>query len=177
MIKKEVIEFCEDYAISIGKFLQDNYELEYYPSKKERRKKKNRLKHDDIKNWWNIVQVPKQFAYRYKELVHIGKLLIVRDDFGVYQVYLNPSLIKSSFMLAELEEELHNIENTPEEYMDASIIAYTQAKIMQLIEDQEENIRLIKHFDGGESLDYTNKLYELIDGLESKGFSRKRVEK
>ena len=59
MENKEVYEFCEDNAITIGKFLQDNFEVEIYPSKTERKKKKNRIKHDGIKGMLNVIMVPK----------------------------------------------------------------------------------------------------------------------
>ena len=36
MENKEVYEFCEDNAITIGKFLQDNFEVEIYHSKTEK---------------------------------------------------------------------------------------------------------------------------------------------
>lgn len=129
----DVYEFCEDYAISISKFLKDNYDYEKYPSKKEKRNKKNRIKHDGIKDLVNVISVPLKFAYRYKELVFMGKLLIVKDDFNYYQVYINPKIIVSVCKRKEMDE------------------------------DMLENIRLIKHFKGQCAIDYNNHLLEVYE--------------
>ena len=84
MICVEVLEFCEDNAISIEKFLQDNFSLESYVFKKNPKNKRWRIKHNEIAGWYNVIPVSLMFAYRYKHLVLTGKLIIVRDDFGKY---------------------------------------------------------------------------------------------
>ena len=94
MISVEVIEFCEDNAISIEKFLQDNFSLARYIPKKNSKNKKWRIKHNEIAGWINIIPVSLMFAHRYKHFVLTGKLLIVRDDYGKYCVYINPRIIQ-----------------------------------------------------------------------------------
>ena len=164
MENKEVYEFCEDNAITISKFLQDNFEVEIYPSKTERKKKKNRIKHDGIKGMLNVIMVPKSFAYRYKELVRMGKIIVVRDDFGEYQAYINPRVIAYCC----------NYNGLDNFYYDNLEIV-----LKKVLDNYVEDMRLINHFSGNETFGKSRRLYSTYDELEKKENNkvvRKRVE-
>lgn len=176
MISVEVLEFCEDYAISIEKFLQDNFNLESYVPKLNSKKRKWRIKHNEIAGWYNIVPVSLMFAHRYKNLVLTGKLVIVRDDFGKYTVYINPRIIQESHQLAELQTRLQQIEDNPEVFDDTLRMVEVKRQLIEKINDIEENLRIIKHFNGEASLEYTMGIMNLMSG--DKNFQRvRRVDK
>lgn len=172
MIKKEELEFCEDYAVSIEKFLSDCFILEKFEIKKNNKNRKWRIKHSEIRCLANIIQVPIPFAYRYKELVGIGKLIIVRDDFGLYKVYINPKIISESYKLRIMEKRLEDLKLRDElSKNDMCLLEFLENEINDLRED----IRLVRHFKGEEDL---IKTHEMIDTYEEEvlGMSRKRVE-
>ena len=175
MISVEVLEFLEDNAISIEKFLQENFSIESYIPKFNAKKKKWRIKHNEIAGWYNVIPVSMKFAYRYKHLVLTGKLIVVHDDFGKYCVYVNPRVISESCELAELQAILHDLEENMEP--DTLRMVEIKRQLAEKIQDIEENIRIIKHFKGEESLEYNMGIMHLID--ESKNLSRvrRRVEK
>ena len=152
MILNNEVEFCEDNAISIGKFMSDNFSVLTYPSKKDKRNKKNRLKHDGIKDWPNVVGVSLHFACRNKILVLTGKIIIVKDDFGAYRAYINPLIIM-------------------QHYDD-----YNENKVMteQLIKEEAENIRLINHFNGKEELTNSIRIQQLLMEIEDAKLVRKK---
>ena len=95
----EVLLFCKENNIGIRKFLSKNYNVNY-----EKRKGKNKIKHGDITSLPNLVKVPISFSERYKDLVFDGELIIVRDDFGRYESYINPNQIKD----IELEQSIRD---------------------------------------------------------------------
>ena len=174
MISVEVLEFLEDNAISIGKFLQENFSIEKYVPKFNGKKKKWRIKHNEIAGWMNVIPVSMKFAHRYKHLVLTGKLVVVQDDFGKYTVYINPRVIRESCELAELQVLLQELE----ENMEPDTIRMVEARrqVSEKIQDIEENIRIIKHFNGEESLEYTMGIMNLINESQNLSRARKRVE-
>lgn len=94
MIRQEDIYFFEDNCISVEKFLDmisvsNGIILE----SKTRKGKKSRIKHSQLRVLPGVINVPLNFAHRSKELVSCGKVLIVRDNYGVYRAYLNPKVI------------------------------------------------------------------------------------
>ncbi len=176
MICVEVLEFCEDNAISIEKFLQDNFSLESYVFKKNPKNKRWRIKHNEIAGWYNVIPVSLMFAYRYKHLVLTGKLIIVRDDFGKYCVYINPRIIQESQQLTELQDKLKQIDEDIESFDNVFNIVETKRNLMAKINDIEENIRIIKHFNGNDSLEYTSNIMNILEETNHTR-TRKRLEK
>ena len=175
MISVEVLEFLEDNAISISKFLQDNFSIESYVPKYNQKKKKQRIKHNEIAGWINVIPVSMKFAHRYKHLVLTGKLVVVQDDYGKYCVYINPRVIRESCELAELQTLLGELEENFEP--DAIRMVEARRQVSEKIEDIEENIRIIKHFNGEESLDYTMGIMNIIHETNGLIRGRRRVEK
>ena len=151
MLSVEVIEFCEDHAIKISKFLNDNFEKEQDNKSKKRR----RIKHSEIMGLQNIVPVSLFFAYRYKELVLTGKLIIVIDDYGKYAVYINPRIIASVTMFETLQKLLSENDS--------------RVDVSKEIKDILENIRIIKHFKGEESLEYAEKSFKALSRVRTQG--------
>ncbi len=170
MIKQEEMEFCEDNAISIEKFVSDNFVLMDYAKKKNKRNRKWRVKHEELGGMPNIITVPIPFAHRYKELVASGKLIVVRDGFGKYRVYINPRIIVESAKLNYLEnclQELNDGMSQSNEYE----IQYIEGRIASI----KENIRIIKHFNDGLYPSYTDDIMKnLCDKDEP--MIRKRVD-
>ena len=175
MISVEVLEFLEDNAISISKFLQDNFSIESYVPKYNQKKKKWRTKHNEIAGWINVIPVSMKFAHRYKHLVLTGKLVVVQDDYGKYCVYINPRVIRESCELAELQTLLGELEENFEP--DAIRMVEARRQVSEKIEDIEESIRIIKHFNGEESLDYTMGIMNIIHETNGLIRGRRRVEK
>ena len=175
MISVEILEFLEDNAISIQKFLQENFSIESYVPKFNSKKKKWRIKHNEIAGWINVIPVSMKFAYRYKHLVFTGKLVVVQDDYGKYCVYINPRVIRESCELAELQSLLNELEENLEP--DAIKLIEAKRQVTEKIKDIEENIRLIKHFNGEESLDYTMGIMNIIGDTHDFARKRKMVEK
>ena len=175
MISVEVLEFLEDNAISISKFLQDNFSIESYVPKYNQKKKKWRIKHNEIAGWINVIPVSMKFAHRYKHLVLTGKLVVVQDDYGKYCVYINPRVIRESCELAVLQTLLGELEENFEP--DAIRMVEARRQVSEKIEDIEENIRIIKHFNGEESLDYTMGIMNIIHETNGLIRGRRRVEK
>ena len=172
MIRKEELEFCENYAISIEKFLSDCFILTKFETKKNNRNRKWKVKHSEISDLVNVIQVPIPFAYRYKELVGIGKLIVVRDDFGLYKVYINPKIISESYKLRITERRLEELKLRDElSKNDRILLEFLENEINDLRED----IRLIRHFKGEEDLIKTHEMIDTYEG-EVLGMSRKRVE-
>ena len=172
MIRKEELEFCENYAISIEKFLSDCFILTKFETKKNNRNRKWKVKHSEISDLVNVIQVPIPFAYRYKELVGIGKLIVVRDDFGLYKVYINPKIISESYKLRITEKKLEELKLRDElSKNDRILLEFLENEINDLRED----IRLIRHFKGEEDLIKTHEMIDTYEG-EVLGMSRKRVE-
>ena len=173
MLTKEDYAFCSDYAISLEKFLSDNFQVQSYTQKKNGRNKKWRLKHDEISGWKNIISVPIPFAHRYKELVGMGKLIVVCDDYGKYKVYINPRIITESYALSELQvyyEKLKTKEDSLDEAMKNTIVM-----LEEKIADLEENVRIIRHFKGEDALEYVYNLIDVVDTSKDV-MTRKRVE-
>ena len=175
MISVEVLEFLEDNAISISKFLQDNFSIESYVPKYNQKKKKWRIKHNEIAGWINVIPVSMKFAHRYKHLVLTGKLVVVQDDYGKYCVYINPRVIRESCELAELQTLLSELEENFEP--DAIRMVEVRRQVAEKIEDIEESIRIIKHFNGEESLDYTMGIMNIIHETNSLTRGRRMVER
>ncbi len=160
MLKGEDFDFCECNAISIIKFLSDNFSLGNFGVKKNARNRHWRLKHKELAGWPGLIIVPIPFAVRYKELVKMGKLIVVKDDYGFFKVYINPHIILECSKLPELEEQLKGFEGRildADEQMGKELLESE-------IADLYENIRIIQHFHGSDSLDYTEGLICAING-------------
>ena len=151
MLNVEVIEFCEDNAIKVSKFLNDNFERQQENNKS---KKRRRIKHSEISSFQNIVPVSLFFAYRYKELVYTGKLVIVVDDYGKYAVYVNPRIIASATMFETLQKLLGENDSN--------------VQISEEIKDILENIRIIRHFKGEESIEYSQRSFKTLSRIRMK---------
>lgn len=170
MIKQEEIEFCEDNAISIEKFVSENFVLTEYTTRKNKKNRKWRVKHEELTGMPNIITVPIPFAHRYKELVASGKLIIVKDGFGKYKVYINPRIIIESSKLDYLEECLENLQSSIAKSSESEI-EYIERRIASI----EENIRIIKHFNNGVCSSYSSDVVKYFDNNPN-GMSRKRVD-
>lgn len=167
MISGEVIEFCEDNAISIHKFLQDNFDSDSNESKTKAKNKRWRVKHSEIDVLCNIVPVSLFFAHRYKNLVSTGVLVIVRDDFGKYGVYINPRIFQEIQQYERLQEYLKQLEESPEMFDNVYQIVELKRQIADKIHEFEEWIRIIKHFGGEELLDNMAHLVSVLDEIQS----------
>lgn len=174
MISVEIVEFCEDNAISIEKFLKDNFSIESYIPKFNSKKKKWRIKHSEIAGWYNVIPVSLMFAHRYKNLVLTGKLVIVCDDFGKYNVYINPRIIQKSLALESLRRKFQQVEEHPELFESTLGMIELKRQLAEEIADAEENLRLIKHFNGEESLEYVAGIMQVLE--EDMSRERKRLE-
>ena len=164
MIKPEVIEFCEDYSISIKKFLQENYSI--IPSNSSKR---YRIRHKEIVGFANLIPVSLFFAYRYPELVASGKLVIVEDDYHKFNVYVNPRIIGESLEIQELEDELNTLdENLTEDLIQINLL-------LRKIADLKENESIIKHFHGESENAKSLKLFQMGKDL-GLARTRKRLE-
>lgn len=156
MISVEVIEFCEDNAIGIEKFLNDNFHLETKTEKYNKKNKKWRLKHSEIEGLFNVIPVSLFFAYRYKRLVKTGVLLIVCDDYNHYNAYINPRIINEAYELKELNARLKEIGNDDQKNNDKNLI-------LTRIKELEEYIRIIKHFDAQDAVEQNNHILSLLN--------------
>ena len=156
MLNVEVIEFCEDNAIGIEKFLCDNFNLEKKTTKYNNKNKKWRIKHNEIEGWLNIIPVSLFFAYRYKKKIKTGVIVIVRDDYNQYNAYINPRIIHESYELKDLNEQLKNLSNDKQNGKNKKII-------LSRIKELEEYIRIIKHFDADDTMEKNRHLFELLD--------------
>ncbi|MFR5856220.1 MAG: hypothetical protein ACLUFU_00235 [Bacilli bacterium] len=134
MVREEILEFCEYYKISIKKFIKENYGI-------FNDEVRNRIKHEDISGFVNLIPVSLFFAYRYRNLVATGKLVIVEDDYHKYSIYINPRIIRESIKMYTLKEELEALNEDNKE--DLLQIEY----LLKIIRDLEENQRIIKHFE------------------------------
>lgn len=160
MIKPEVIEFCEDYKISIRKFLQENYSI--IPSSSTKR---YRIRHKEIAGFANLIPVSMFFAYRYPELVASGKLVVVEDDYHKFNVYINPRIIGESLELQELEDQLNTLyEDTVDNLIQINLL-------LRKIAELKENITLINHFHG---IDEEIKAQSLFQKGRDLGLTRER---
>ena len=160
MIKPEVIEFCEDYRISIRKFLQENYSI--IPSNSTKR---YRIRHKEIAGFANLIPVSMFFAYRYPELVASGKLVVVEDDYHKFNVYINPRIIGESLELQELEDQLNTLyEDTVDNLIQINLL-------LRKIAELKENVTLINHFHG---IDEEIKAQSLFQKCRDLGLTRER---
>lgn len=130
MVREEILEFCEYYKISIKKFIKENYGI-------FNDEVRNRIKHEDISGFVNLIPVSLFFAYRYRNLVATGKLVIVEDDYHKYSIYINPRIIRESIKMYTLKEELETLNEDSKE--DLLQIEY----LLKIIRDLEENQRII----------------------------------
>ncbi len=162
MIIKDELDFCESMSISIDKLLNDNFDVAGYLSRKEKFKSKKRIKHKEIKNFPNIVIIPNSFALHHRDLLSKGKILLVIDDFGFYQSYLNPKILVDACKYQEYLSQLEALETVYE----SSEINLKKEQLVAKVKDCEENIRLIKAFNGSESLRHNSLVYEIAKDLQ-----------
>lgn len=162
-MKKEERDYCKYYAISIEKFLSDNFCYQITNNAK----RKWKIKHREIMTLDNVLPVPLGFSFRYKELLSMGKLVIVMDDYGFFKCYINPRIIMESYYLEELENELEALLKSDSLNNQKAIII-----LKQKIADLQENIRIINHFKGTKTLE---NVYNILE--KGKGIQLKRVEK
>ncbi len=111
MKKEEMLHFCNVYAISIRKFIRENYSLMENISENEMAGK-GKLKHIYLKELPCVVGVPLPFAIRNKELVANGTLLIVKDDYKINRAYLNPRILTVDYELggsADVERLIYGL--------------------------------------------------------------------
>ena len=159
MISVEVLEFCEKNAISIENFLKDNLSFyDYVPESN----KKSLLKHDDIERWYNVIPVSLLFAFRFSDLVLSKKLLIVEDSLGRYQVYINPCIIEEAYELEGLKKQLEQIDSNFQDYSNVLHSVEVKRQLLEKINEIEENLKLIKHFNGEGSIERTNMMVRLL---------------
>lgn len=159
MISVEVLEFCEKNAISMDNFLKDNVCMyDYVPESG----KKRLLKHKDIERWYNVIPVSLLFAFRFSDLVLSKKLLIVEDSLGRYQVYINPCIIEESYELESLRAQLEQINSNFQDYNDVLRSVEVKRQLLEKINEIEENLKLIKHFNGEGSIERTNMMVRLL---------------
>lgn len=154
MLSKETLEFCDYYAIGIRKFLKDNYSIESYLPKYNKKNKEWKVKHAEIAFLALVIPIPLQFCMRYPELVDMGKIIIVRDEFNKYQAYINPNLIMNLCNREMYERQLINlskkvfrlneVENGLDEFFN----------IQDRLASMEEDERIIRHFSGNNSIEY-----------------------
>jgi hypothetical protein len=156
---KELRVFLESNAISIRKFLQDNYDFCEKP-KTEEKKKRWRLKHQEIKFLPNLVSVALGFCKRYPDLVYQGKLVIVKDEFGLYACYVNPRIIK------DIPQEEDLIEHLKEMGLDDSIpedTVFIEKKLKQITEMK----KIVSCFHGDTEVAYVNNLNNILRRREN----------
>ncbi|MEG0977516.1 MAG: hypothetical protein RSF02_03070 [Bacilli bacterium] len=166
MLSKELLYFCEDHAISIKKFLNDNFQFSGEERKINSKKRKWRIRHSEISYLPFVVPCSLKFAMRYVELVEMGKILIVVDEFGKYTSYINPKIIIKSMEQHNLEEELSELSKPFNSLSLLESKVFEKKNILGELEDIKENLRIIKHFDGIDSLDYASLITSLIDELD-----------
>ena len=72
---------------------------------------------------------------------------------------------------------LQQIEEEPESFDNVLKMVETKRQLVEKINDLEENIRIIKHFNGEESLEYTMGIINLLSENEGVSRRRERLEK
>ncbi len=167
MISKELKEFREYYAISIHTFLKECF------VKNDTNEKRNwRVKHSEISFLPLTVPVSLKFAFRYEELVANGKILIVKDDFGKYQAYVNPKIIICLNKKRLLEQELKELKKPFHNLQELKSHADQINQVSQSIESIEEDERIINHFLGKDAIEYSR---NVCSDLEEVGFVRTQI--
>ena len=160
---KELKDFYQMHYIGIRKLLNSSYDVSYPPKKDSNRyKKKEKISHDDIKGLPGIAPISVKFAMRYSELVERGKIIIVKDEFGSFQTYVNPRLIMETINEENFKEEVDKIR---EPFYDISLIAvkYFQKKYLEKkLSEIEETKRILNHFKCNETIDYVKSLSRTI---------------
>lgn len=161
MFCKDVKDFCEYYAISINKFLQDNFDMFYVKEKVNKKNKRWRIKHSEIENLPLVVPVSLKFAMYYEEFVESGKIIIVRDQFGKYQAYINPNVIIYLNQRELLEEEKKEIEKKSYDFNDLQKAYDYKNAVENSIDLIEQDERIIKYFSGEDAIEYSKSIYEI----------------
>lgn len=162
MVSEELRDFCEFHAISINKFLQNIFVREKYEQKYNNRNRKWKIRHSEIKDFPLIVPISIHFAHRYPELVSMGKIIIVCDEIHKYQAYINPKIIIQLSHREKLEEELREIKKRVYGLQDLEQGYQALTVIRQQLESIAEDERIIKHFVGEGSIDYSQNMGEQI---------------
>ena len=152
----EIREFCEDTGyISIQKFLHKCFEVESESDKVNNSHRKWRLKHKEIEDLSKlIVPISLKFAMRYRELVEIGKIIIVKDEYGKFKAYYNPKRIMNLCTKENLKEELIKLHHTIFGLSDLATAVEQIKYLTSMIESMEEDERIIKHFGGTNAINY-----------------------
>ena len=164
MISKELKDFREYYAVSIHSFLKDCF------VKSETNEKQGwRVKHSEIAFLPLTVPVSLKFAFRYEELVANGKILIVKDDFGKYQAYVNPKIIICLNKKQSLEQQLKELRKPFKDLHEIKTHMDQIIQVSQSIESIEEDERIINHFLVKDAIEYSKHVCNDLDQME---FSR-----
>ena len=161
MFCKDVKDFCEYYAISINKFLQDNFDMFYVEEKVNKKNKRWRIKHSEIENLPRVVPVSLKFAMYYEEFVESGKIIIVRDEFGKYQAYINPQVIIYLNKKEFLEQKKEEVEKTTYNLCDLKQAYDYKNNIDNKLDLIEQDERIIKYFSGEDAIEYSKSIYEI----------------
>ncbi len=150
---KDMRVFLESICVTIRKFIEDNYDV-YYDTDFSKDNKKWRLKHQEITHLPNIVPVPLGFCKRYADLVYQGKIIIVKDEFGRYESYVNPRLIK------ELPAEQDLISYLKDLGIDG--VKTSEEVTKRELHQMAETKKILRSFNGEEQIVYVNNLNNVI---------------
>ena len=173
----EIREFCEDTGyISIQKFLHKCFDVKKESIKVNNSHRRWRLKHKEIIGLSNlIVPISLKFAIRYRELVEIGKILIVKDEYGKFKAYYNPKRIMNLCIKANLEEELIKLHHTIYSLNDLAVAVEQIKYLTNMIESMEEDERIIKHFGGANAIDYCENLVDNCQKVRKKDVKQQKM--
>jgi hypothetical protein len=163
---QDLKNFYEEHSISIRKFLMDNFDGDFKVGRKDNGRKW-RIKHSEIEILPYVVPISIKFAIRYVELVERGYIIIVRDEFGKSQVYLNPRMLKNIALKPFLENELKELEKPFNDLTQVGHIYEKKMYIYTKIEEINEIERIMHHFRGDETLEYTNSLGNAMKKVKS----------
>ena len=176
MNKDELKAFYEDHNISIRKYLNDYFETTF-EIKLNNKGKKWRISHSEIDFLPLVVPISALFSMRYIELVEKGLILVVKDEFGKNQTYINPKYLMETLKEDEYIEELKKQEK-PFYEIDEILMRYATKKYyLKKLSEIEETKRIVRHFKKESTLEYLNSLKEGVDDELSYKEERKRINK
>ena len=145
MNKDELKAFYEDHNISIRKYLNDYFETTF-EIKLNNKGKKWRISHSEIDFLPLVVPISALFSMRYIELVEKGLILVVKDEFGKNQTYLNPKYLMETLKEDEYIEELKKQEK-PFYEIDEILMRYATKKYyLKKLSEIEETKKIVRNF-------------------------------
>ena len=126
MDKERFSSILANSTISVREFLERYYDISF-GKKTNKKGSKWRISHSEVKDMPDIIPVLLGYAVRNEEMLEQEILIIVRDEFGKIQTYINPSLVREVPHLDEYREDYDGNQQ------ETNIDKYHARKMKQLI--------------------------------------------